>query len=102
MLYPNIKICYTVLARKWQRQAVDEKSDTFVTCHHILFYRREIKVMDLRVLEYFLAVAREENMTNAAQTLHVTQPTLSRRNKHYGHSCCRPFTYAPVCAIQTI
>jgi DNA-binding transcriptional LysR family regulator len=35
--------------------------------------------MDLRVLEYFLAVASEENMTNAAQTLHVTQPTLSRQ-----------------------
>jgi DNA-binding transcriptional LysR family regulator len=35
--------------------------------------------MDLRVLEYFLAVAREENMSNAAQTLHVTQPTLSRQ-----------------------
>jgi DNA-binding transcriptional LysR family regulator len=30
--------------------------------------------MDLRVLEYFLAVAREENMTNVAETLHVTQP----------------------------
>jgi DNA-binding transcriptional LysR family regulator len=35
--------------------------------------------MDLRVLEYFLAVAREENMTNAAASLHVTQPTLSRQ-----------------------
>jgi DNA-binding transcriptional LysR family regulator len=35
--------------------------------------------MDLRVLEYFLAIAREENMTNAAETLHVTQPTLSRQ-----------------------
>jgi DNA-binding transcriptional LysR family regulator len=35
--------------------------------------------MDLRVLEYFLAVAREENMTNAAESLHVTQPTLSRQ-----------------------
>lgn len=35
--------------------------------------------MDLRLLEYFLAVAREENITNAAKTLHVTQPTLSRQ-----------------------
>lgn len=34
--------------------------------------------MDIRSLRYFLAVAREENMTRAAQLLHVTQPTLSR------------------------
>ena len=37
--------------------------------------------MDLRVLRYFLAVAREENMTKAAQILHVTQPTLSKQLK---------------------
>ena len=37
--------------------------------------------MDLRVLRYFLAVAREENMTRAAQVLHVTQPTLSKQLK---------------------
>ena len=34
--------------------------------------------MDIRSLRYFLAVAREENMTRAAELLHVTQPTLSR------------------------
>ena len=37
--------------------------------------------MDLRVLRYFLAVAREENMTRAAEILHVTQPTLSKQLK---------------------
>lgn len=37
--------------------------------------------MDLRVLTYFLAVAREGNITSAAETLHLTQPTLSRQLK---------------------
>ncbi|MEZ4863845.1 MAG: LysR family transcriptional regulator [Caldilineaceae bacterium] len=35
--------------------------------------------MELRVLKYFLMVAREENITKAAELLHVTQPTLSRQ-----------------------
>ena len=35
--------------------------------------------MELRVLKYFLAVAREENITKAAAMLHLTQPTLSRQ-----------------------
>ena len=37
------------------------------------------KTMELRVLKYFLAVAREENITKAAALLHLTQPTLSRQ-----------------------
>ena len=35
--------------------------------------------MELRVLRYFLGVAREGSMTGAARVLHVTQPTLSRQ-----------------------
>ena len=38
-------------------------------------------IMEIRMLRYFLAVAREENMTRAAEQLHVTQPTLSKTLK---------------------
>ncbi len=37
--------------------------------------------MEIRTLRYFLAVAREENMTRAAEILHVTQTTLSKQLK---------------------
>ena len=35
--------------------------------------------MDLRVLHYFLTVAKEQSFTRAAAQLHITQPTLSRQ-----------------------
>lgn len=35
--------------------------------------------MEIRVLRYFLAVAREGSVTKAAYSMHVTQPTLSRQ-----------------------
>lgn len=35
--------------------------------------------MEIRLLKYFLAVAREENITAAAEVLHITQPTLSKQ-----------------------
>lgn len=37
--------------------------------------------MEIRVLRYFLEIAREENMSRAADRLHVSQPTLSRTMK---------------------
>jgi DNA-binding transcriptional LysR family regulator len=37
--------------------------------------------MELRVLRYFLIIAREESISGAANILHVTQPTLSRQIK---------------------
>lgn len=35
--------------------------------------------MDIRVLRYFLAVAREESISGTAESLHLSQPTLSRQ-----------------------
>lgn len=47
--------------------------------------------MEIRTLRYFMAIAREENMTRAAEILHVTQPTLSKQmqalENELGKSC---------------
>ena len=35
--------------------------------------------MEIRVLQYFLTVVREESISRAAEVLQITQPTLSRQ-----------------------
>lgn len=42
--------------------------------------------MELRVLRYFLTVAREENITRAAELLHVSQPAVSRQLAQLFHA----------------
>ena len=37
--------------------------------------------MDIRILRYFLAITKEENITRAAKSLHIAQPSLSRQIK---------------------
>ncbi|MDO4302047.1 MAG: LysR family transcriptional regulator [Clostridia bacterium] len=37
--------------------------------------------MEIRVLKYFLAIAREQSISGAAEALHLSQPTLSRQIK---------------------
>ena len=43
--------------------------------------------MELRSLQYFLAVVREENISRAAEVLHITQPTLSRQMAQLEEEC---------------
>ena len=38
--------------------------------------------MELRVLQYFLPVSREQSISRAAESLHLSQPTLSTQLKH--------------------
>lgn len=44
-------------------------------------YRKEGALMELRVLNYFVTVAREKNISRAANVLHLSQPTLSKQLK---------------------
>lgn len=44
-----------------------------------MYKRKDVYEVELRVLRYFLTVAREQNITKAAEVLHITQPTLSRQ-----------------------
>ena len=41
----------------------------------------EVLYMDIRVLKYFLEMARESSMTRAAEKLCVSQPTMSKQLK---------------------
>lgn len=53
--------------------------------------------MNLRVLNYFLAVAREQNISMAADILHITQPTLIRQLRYYAHTF---YPHAKFCCIN--
>lgn len=48
---------------------------------YTFFSTEEVQAMEIRILRYFLEIAREGNMTRAAEYLHVSQPTLSKQMK---------------------
>ena len=50
--------------------------------------------MEIRVLRYFLAVARKGSITAAANYLHLTQPTLSRQLKDLEEELGQSDSYA--------
>ena len=50
--------------------------------------------MELRTLQYFLTVAREGNITRAADILHITQPTLSRQLQQLEQESVAPICWA--------
>ena len=48
--------------------------------------------MDIRQLQYLVALAREKHFTRAAQACHVTQPTLSGRIRQLEQELGVPIT----------
>lgn len=50
--------------------------------------------METRILHYFLTVAKTRNITQAAQQLHITQPTLSRQLKQLEDQFRYTFIYS--------
>lgn len=61
-----------------------------------------IKKMELRILRYFLAVAREENFTKAAMSLNVSQPAISRQIAQLEDELGKPlFVRSSHCIVLT-
>lgn len=57
------------------------KTNTYNKYIHMPIGHGGVGSMEIRVLRYFIAVANERSISKAAESLHLTQPTLSRQLK---------------------
>ena len=81
------------------------KGQIMIFCS-IGFLRQYGKVNDTFIqffsMRYFLAVAREENMTRAAELLHVTQPALSKQLKGTAKSMIPLSSFSVTCSVSPL
>lgn len=57
--------------------------------------------MDIQVLQYFLTVVQEENITKAAERLHMTQPPLSRQLKDLEEELEKSCSYGEIKRLRS-
>ena len=69
---------YTLATTILKKHNIVQSMLKFTKAYVMIEWKGEF-CMEIRVLNYFLMVAREENITKAANLLHLTQPTLSRQ-----------------------
>ena len=72
-----------VIALLWELCSIIERLCPMMGNESIFFHNsdQEDIIMELRVLHYFLTIAREQSISGAAEFLHISQPTLSRQMK---------------------
>lgn len=80
MLYKHIIFLYTVFMYHLMEFALAGRLPaSCIVSQKTAGFGKAGAIMEIRVLRYFLTIAREGSITNAANILHVTQPTLSRQ-----------------------